>query len=232
LRVGVSDAEFLAKQFAPSFDSDDLQRIPNGNAAVRTLINGVPTQPFSMAGLPPVEIKNRELGEALKQLTAAKYSRPKAIVAKEITERISNVPVATASPANTGVQAPQKPATGSSFLDDWLQKKQTNSFKTPTSPFNKTAPQAQPAPAPIGQMQPTYQQQPVQQSVPIAQPQQTMPSYVPAQQNYQVQAQAQMPPQQPQNQPETPTQTTRQDSANHTVDLHNSQADDHTLKLR
>src|SRR5207248_6253213 len=28
-RVGTTDAEFLAKQFAPIFDIDDLQRIPN-----------------------------------------------------------------------------------------------------------------------------------------------------------------------------------------------------------
>jgi hypothetical protein len=138
LRVGIDDADFLAKQFAPVFDSDDLQRIPNFNAAVRTLINGVPTQPFSMAGLPPLDITNKELGDALKQLTAAKFGRPKAIVAKEILDRIT-VPADIAK--KTGVEGqlptkPAKPSTGSSFLDDWMQKKQTNSFKAPASPFN------------------------------------------------------------------------------------------------
>jgi hypothetical protein len=139
LRVGIEDAEFLAKQFAPIFDSDDLQRIPNGNAVVRTLINGVPTQPFSMAGLPPLEINNRELGDALKQLTAAKYGRPKSIVAKEILERITvesdKSSVDGSRPINQ-TPKPTRPSTGSSFLDDWMQKKQSNAFKTPTSPFN------------------------------------------------------------------------------------------------
>jgi hypothetical protein len=147
LRVGISDAEFLAKQFAPVFDSDDLQRIPNGNAAVRTLINGVPTQPFSMAGLPPLDITNKELAAALKQLTAAKYGRSKAVVEKEILERISVAPSAsTTATAGVGAQQsrPAKPSTGSSFLDDWMQKKQSNSFKAPSSPFKSPNPPAQP----------------------------------------------------------------------------------------
>jgi hypothetical protein len=142
LRVGISDAEFLAKQFAPVFDSDDLQRIPNGNAAVRTLINGVPTQPFSMAGLPPLDVTNKELADALKQLTAAKYGRSKAVVEKEILERISVSPSSgNQSPIAGSPQAvrPARPSSGSTFLDDWMQKKQTNAFKTPSSPFKTPA---------------------------------------------------------------------------------------------
>ncbi|MGH7157146.1 MAG: type IV secretory system conjugative DNA transfer family protein, partial [Candidatus Saccharimonadales bacterium] len=41
-RVGTTDAEFLAKQFAPVFDIDDLQFLPNYNTAVRMMIGGVP----------------------------------------------------------------------------------------------------------------------------------------------------------------------------------------------
>lgn len=173
LRVGVSDAEFLAKQFAPSFDVDDLQRIPNGNAAVRTMIHGVPTQPFSMAGLPPINTDNKELSDALKQLSAAKYGRPRAVVDKEISARISTGPKGNSLPG--AAPKPQKPSSGSSFLDDWLDKKQTNSFKAPASPFNKPAAQPQsPQPQPV---QPSQQQiqapqyvaqpspQPMQQSV-------------------------------------------------------------------
>lgn len=248
LRVGVSDAEFLAKQFAPSFDSDDLQRIPNGNAAVRTLINGVPTQPFSMAGLPPVDIKNRELGDALKQLTAAKYGRPKAIVSREITERISNVEVSKDSSSvgnvEAGVARPAtpKPSTGSSFLDDWMQKKQTNSFKQPASPFKQqpqqlaqsATPQMMP-PAPQMQPQPTTYpnlptapvQTPINQpNAPVMAPQ---PQFAPQQPNVYEPA--------PQNQtvltPAEPQETkVNGDSTHHSIDLNNPQADDHTLKLR
>jgi hypothetical protein len=175
LRVGIADAEFLAKQFAPSFDGDDLQRIPNGNAAVRTMIHGVPTQPFSMAGLPPVNVDNKELADALKQLSAAKHGRPKAIVDKEITARISAAPKPPGQ-APTAPAQPKKPSSGSAFLDDWMDKKQTNSFKAPASPFNKQQPDQQTQPQ-IQAQTPALPQQPQaqQSSVP---PQ--APSYVPS----------------------------------------------------
>ena len=87
-RVGTTDAEFLAKQFAPVFDIDDLQFLPNYNTAVRMMIGGVPVQPFSMATLPPLGNPNPQLADALKQLSAAKYGRPKAQVEAEIFKRL------------------------------------------------------------------------------------------------------------------------------------------------
>ena len=45
-RVGTTDAEFLAKQFAPIFDIDDLQFLPNYNTVVRMLIGGYDTAIF------------------------------------------------------------------------------------------------------------------------------------------------------------------------------------------
>ena len=87
-RIGQNDVESLGQYFQPTFDSDDLLRIPNHNTIVRTLIGGVPTQPFSMATLPPLGSPNPRLSLALKQLSAAKYGRPKAVVEKEINERM------------------------------------------------------------------------------------------------------------------------------------------------
>src|SRR6185369_3313133 len=77
-RVGQDeDAEALAKRYRPAFDTSDLLRVPNYNTVVRTLIGGVPTQLFSMATLPPLGKPNEQLATALKQLSAAKYGRPK-----------------------------------------------------------------------------------------------------------------------------------------------------------
>lgn len=182
-RVGTQDAEFLAKQFQPVFDTDDLQRIPNGNSAVRMLIGGIPAQPFSMAGLPPLKNFNKELGDALKQLSAAKYGRPRSVVEKEIFERLrtADKPATKPTAGQMGSGAsrpaparPQRPTTGSSFLDDWLVKKDTNSFKAPSSPFN-----APPQGAVAGQQapQPQFTQQP--QPTPL-QPLNGQQSYPPA----------------------------------------------------
>ena len=103
-RVGTTDAEFLAKQFAPVFDIDDLQFLPNYNTAVRMMIGGVPVQPFSMATLPPLGDPNPQLADALKQLSAAKYGRPKAQVDSEISKRLAT-------------QAPVRPGFGSGGLN-------------------------------------------------------------------------------------------------------------------
>lgn len=97
-RVGTNDADFLSKQFTPVFDTDDLQRIPNYNAVMRMLLGGVPAQPFSMSTVPPLGEPNRKLSEALKQLSAAKYGRPKAKVEAEIFKRLKSSEEPPASP--------------------------------------------------------------------------------------------------------------------------------------
>jgi hypothetical protein len=97
-RIGQNDVDALSRYFQPLFDGDDLLRVPNANTIVRTLINGVPTQPFSMATLPPLGNPNPELANALRQLSAAKYGKPKAVVEKAIFDRLAT---ATPAPANS-----------------------------------------------------------------------------------------------------------------------------------
>lgn len=91
-RIGQTDVESIGKYFSPLFEAEDLLRIPNYNTVVRTLINGVPTQPFSMATLPQLGSPNKKLAEALKQLSSAKFGRPRSVVEKEIFDRLSTKP--------------------------------------------------------------------------------------------------------------------------------------------
>ncbi len=197
-RVGTADADFLSKQFSPVFTTDDLQRIPNYNMIVRMLISGVPTQPFSMAGLPPLGNPNKELSDALKQLSAAKHGRPRAVVEKEIFERISTTGPETppaakptagqmSSGAAAAARAPAAPPAQASFLDQWTHKKKTNSFRAPSSPFKK--PPASAAPPAAGQPQPSQQihamnAQPSQYMQPM-QPQAPPQGFLPPQQIHQ-----------------------------------------------
>lgn len=108
-RVGQNDVEGLAKYFQPAFEADDLLRVPNYNSIVRTLIGGVPTNPFSMAALPPLGNPNMQLAEALKQLTAAKYGKPRAEVEKEVFARLATKeepkPAFGAAPGGFGAPA-------------------------------------------------------------------------------------------------------------------------------
>ena len=146
-RVGAdADADALSKKFQPIFDREDILRLPNYNTVTQILIGGVPTQPFSMATIPPLGTPNEQLAQALKQLSWAKYGKPKAKVEAQIFERLAtkeepklqfgNSPFGnTAAPkqpygssASFGGSAPPRkpapPAAGASFLDDWLSKRQ------------------------------------------------------------------------------------------------------------
>jgi hypothetical protein len=91
-RIGQNDVESLSRYFQPTFDGDDLLRIPSYNAIVRTLVGGVPTNPFSMSTLAPLGSPNPKLADALKQLSAAKYGHPKAEVEKDIFARMATTP--------------------------------------------------------------------------------------------------------------------------------------------
>lgn len=157
-RIGQNDVESLGKYFQPTFDSDDLLRVPNYNSIVRTLIGGIPTNPFSMATLPPLGTPNPRLGQALKQLSAAKYGRPKAVVGKEIQERMATkgeAPITrpgapSAAPTASRPAATQPGPTGTgSFLDEWLAKRQTNPApQQATVAAPQSAAPAAPAPPP------------------------------------------------------------------------------------
>ena len=104
-RVGQNDVEALSQYFQPIFSGDDLLRIPNYNTITRTLVGGVPTQPFSMATLPPLGSPNPKLAEALKQLSAAKYGRPRVVVEAEINDRLTTKidPTALAASSPFGI---------------------------------------------------------------------------------------------------------------------------------
>lgn len=185
-RIGQNDMEALSKYFQPLFDADDLLRVPNYNAVVRTLISGVPTNPFSMATVPPLGNPNPKLGEALKQLSAAKFGKPRAAVTAEIFGRLAT----KVAPANSGglgqnmaagnaVGARPAPRAGArgSFLDDWLAKKQQAPAAmrpAPAAPQPQTLPQSQPAPSPVQAPQaytqpvaPATPAQPVQPAIPV-----------------------------------------------------------------
>ena len=58
-RIGQNDVERIGKYFQPTFEAEDLLRVPNFNTVVRTLVGGVPTQPFSMATLPQLGTPNK-----------------------------------------------------------------------------------------------------------------------------------------------------------------------------
>ncbi len=85
-RVGPEDAPTLEAQFKPVFEAHDLMNVPNWNAYMRVLANGVPTKPFSMKTMPPPP-SNRERATRIIEASYQKYGRPREEVEAEIRAR-------------------------------------------------------------------------------------------------------------------------------------------------
>ncbi len=85
-RVGASDAEFLVKEFAP-LTLDDLTNVDKFNFYIRMLIDNAPMPAFNGQTLPPEATGNKQLAEAIRQLSRLKYGHAKEVVEREIAER-------------------------------------------------------------------------------------------------------------------------------------------------
>lgn len=100
-RVGNDDAQFLERQFNPVFGAHDLMNIPNFNAYLRVLANGVPTVPFSLEALPPIVVNN-ERAAYLREQSIMRYGRPRAEIEAEIQARYQK-PVLPPSASPPGI---------------------------------------------------------------------------------------------------------------------------------
>ncbi|HLC70076.1 MAG TPA: type IV secretion system DNA-binding domain-containing protein [Patescibacteria group bacterium] len=85
-RIGVEDAEILAKEYAPVFSAYDLMNVEQYTAYAKLLIDNTAAKPFNMSTYPP-KSGNKELAAAIKELSRLKYGRPREIVEAEIMER-------------------------------------------------------------------------------------------------------------------------------------------------
>jgi len=88
-RIGITDAEILIKKFSPTFDVEDLTRMPNFQTIASVMIQDVPSAAFSMSLLPPLGQPNPQLRDALKKLSATKFGKPRAQVEQDFFKRMS-----------------------------------------------------------------------------------------------------------------------------------------------
>lgn len=88
-RIGITDAEVLVKKFSPTFDAEDLTRLPNFQTIASVMVQDVPSAAFSMSLVPPLGQSNPQLKDALKQLSATKYGNPRAEVEQAFFKRMS-----------------------------------------------------------------------------------------------------------------------------------------------
>jgi hypothetical protein len=99
-RIGSEDAQFMEQQFAPIFEAKDLMNVPNFNAFIRMLANGVPAKPFSIATLPPITSDKNQVTRLIEE-SAARHGRPREEVEAEISARYVKKPAAQAGDSAT-----------------------------------------------------------------------------------------------------------------------------------
>ena len=83
-RVGGADAEFLEKEFFPTFTQVDLVNLPKYEVYLKLMIDGVASQPFSAATLPPAELLPTNNREKAIKVSREKYAENRAEVEEKI----------------------------------------------------------------------------------------------------------------------------------------------------
>ncbi|MBP9718486.1 ATP-binding protein [Candidatus Gracilibacteria bacterium] len=88
-KIGAQDSEYMAKEMAPVFSDQDLVNLDKFKAVMKLSIDTQPSRPFSIIPLNPyTETGDKNLGQALKQLSRLKYGKPREFISREIIRRI------------------------------------------------------------------------------------------------------------------------------------------------
>ncbi|MGE3278331.1 MAG: type IV secretory system conjugative DNA transfer family protein [Candidatus Altimarinota bacterium] len=103
LKIGAKDAEYIAKEMAPVFTETDVINLEGFNACVKLNVNNIISRPFSMKTYKwweetPNDKPDKEVAEALVQLSRLKYGRDREFVSREIIRRIG----ASTGPSESG----------------------------------------------------------------------------------------------------------------------------------
>jgi type IV secretory pathway TraG/TraD family ATPase VirD4 len=85
--ISAEDAEFMAKEFSPTFSEQDLVNLDARTGVVKLSIDIQASRPFSIKGDPPRE-GDKNIANAIKQLSRLKYARDVKFVEREINARL------------------------------------------------------------------------------------------------------------------------------------------------
>ena len=85
-RVGAADAEFLEKEFFPTFTQEDLVNLSKFEIYIKLMIDGVTSEAFSAKTLPPIAITEdvAEIKEKIINITRERYAKPREVIEDRI----------------------------------------------------------------------------------------------------------------------------------------------------
>lgn len=82
-RIGAEDAEFLEKEFAPTFTETDLVNLPNYHIYLKLMIDGVTSEPFSAITMPPIGQRNNNRSSIIR-VSRERYAQDRTQVEEKI----------------------------------------------------------------------------------------------------------------------------------------------------
>ena len=90
-RVGVTDANYLQHEFAPTFSESDLVNVDRYNCFIKTIVDNAPVPSFSIDLTKDLSkfnaMRQPKVAAMLKQLSRLRYGKDKELVEAEITQR-------------------------------------------------------------------------------------------------------------------------------------------------
>ncbi|KKT35822.1 MAG: hypothetical protein UW24_C0003G0023 [Parcubacteria group bacterium GW2011_GWA2_44_12] len=141
-RIGSEDAKEIVKEFQPIFNEFDLINVDKHSANIKLLIDNTTSKPFNMKIDLPEE-GNIELADAIKDLSRLKYGRDRAVIDKEIADRVKKAEL-----PKPPAFSPFKSPFGSSLSsDDMFGTKSPLAPPPPLSPKPLSPPPFPPLPA-------------------------------------------------------------------------------------
>lgn len=91
-RVGIKDAAFLAQEFYPTFNENDLINLPNYFMLIKTLVDGNAVSPFPVKTLADTSVGDVVAADQLRAYSQARYGRDERVVNLEIRQRYETPP--------------------------------------------------------------------------------------------------------------------------------------------
>lgn len=88
-RVGPEDAEFLEKEFQPTFYADDLVDLPNYNIYTKLMIDGAASDPFSAKTLVPFDPLEHSNKDKIIRVSRERFGTPRDKVEAKIEDWLS-----------------------------------------------------------------------------------------------------------------------------------------------
>ena len=102
-RIGVEDAEIMAKEFAPVFNEFDVINIERFNAYVKLMVHGSASRPFNMQTFPKPPGASESNAKIIRNMSRLAFGRPRSQVEKDILDRTQ-----LGSPAKSGPAAVER----------------------------------------------------------------------------------------------------------------------------